>query len=81
MKYHVPDYALEFSKKSKFALRKDDFMALASFRSMKHYFLYMQQVFNFTLWEDTLNCFEGYLYYGGRMVLDGEVVFLEKQCE
>ena len=59
---------------------KDDFMALASFRSMKHYFLYMQQVFNFTLWEDTLNCFEGYLYYGGRMVLDGEVVFLEKQC-
>ena len=59
---------------------KDDFMALASFRSMKHYFLYMQKVYNFTLWEDTLNCFEGYFYYGGRMVLDGEVKFIEKQC-
>lgn len=58
----------------------DDFMALASFRSMKHYFLYMQQVFGFTLWEDTQNCFDGYWYYGGRMVLDGEVKFIEKQC-
>ena len=58
----------------------DDFMALASFRSMKHYFLYMQQVFNFTLWEDTLNCFEGYFYYGGKMILDGEICLLEKQC-
>lgn len=58
----------------------DDFMALASFRSMKHYFLYMQQVFGFNLWEDTLNCFEGYLYYGGRMVNDGEIKFIEKQC-
>ena len=58
----------------------DSFMALASFRSMKHYFLYMQQVFNFTLWEDTLNCFEGYFYYGGKMILDGEICLLEKQC-
>lgn len=58
----------------------DDFMALASFRSMKHYFLYMQQVFNFTLWEDTQNCFDGYWFYAGRMVLDGEVKFIEKQC-
>ena len=58
----------------------DDFMALASFRSMKHYFLYMQSVFGFTLWEDTQNCFDGYWYYAGRMVLDGEVKFIEKQC-
>lgn len=58
----------------------DDFMALASFRSMKHYFIYMQQVFNFTLWEDTLNCFEGYFYYGGKMILDRSVSLLEKQC-
>lgn len=58
----------------------DDFMALASFRSMKHYFLYMQQVFDFTIWEDTQNCFDGYWFYAGRMVLDGEVKFIEKQC-
>lgn len=59
---------------------KDDFMALASFRSMKHYFLYMQQAFGITVWEDTQNCFDGYWYYAGRMVLDGEVKFIEKQC-
>ncbi len=58
----------------------DDFMALAAFRSMKHFFLYMQQVFGITLWEDTQNCFDGYWYYAGRMVLDGEIKFIEKQC-
>lgn len=57
----------------------DDFMALASFRSFKHYCLYMQPVFGFTLWEDTQNCFDGYWYYANKMVLDGEIKFLEKQ--
>lgn len=57
----------------------DDFMALASFRSFKHYCLYMQSVFGFTLWEDTQNCFDGYWYYANKMVLDGEIKFLEKQ--
>lgn len=58
----------------------DDFMALASFRSLKHFAIYMQKAFNFTLWKDTMNCFEGYWYYAGRMVLDKEVKFIEKQC-
>ena len=57
----------------------DNFMALASFRSFKHYCLYMQSVFGFTLWEDTQNCFDGYWYYANKMVLDGEIKFLEKQ--
>lgn len=57
----------------------DNFMALASFRSFKHYCLYMQSVFAFTLWEDTQNCFDGYWYYANKMVLDGEIKFLEKQ--
>ena len=57
----------------------DDFMALASFRSFKHYCLYMQSVFGFTLWEDTQNCFDGYWYYANKMILDGEIKFLEKQ--
>lgn len=57
----------------------DDFMALASFRSYKHYCLYMQSVFGFTLWEDTQNCFDGYWYYANKMVLDGEIKFIEKQ--
>lgn len=59
---------------------KDDFMALASFRSLKHFALYTQSVFNFTIWEDNLNCFEGYWFYAGRMVNDGEVKFIEAQC-
>lgn len=57
----------------------DDFMALASFRSYKHYCIFMQSCFGFTLWEDTQNCFDGYWYYATKMVLDGEVKFLEKQ--
>lgn len=59
----------------------DDFMSLASFRSYKFFCLYMQSVFGegFTLWEDTQNCFDGYWYYANKMVLDGEVKFLEKQ--
>lgn len=57
----------------------DNFMAIASFRSYKHYCLYMQSVFGFTLWEDTQNCFNGYWYYANKMVLDGEVKFMEKQ--
>ena len=57
----------------------DSFMALASFRSFKHYCLYMQSVFDFTLWEDTQNCFDGYWFYANKMVLDGEIKFLEKQ--
>ena len=57
----------------------DGFMALAAFRSYKHFCLYMQPCFGFTLWEDTQNCFDGYWYYANKMVLDGEVKFLEKQ--
>lgn len=57
----------------------DGFMALAAFRSYKHFCLYMQPCFGFTLWEDTQNCFDGYWHYATKMVLDGEVKFLEKQ--
>lgn len=57
----------------------NNFMALAAFRSFKHFCLYLQPVFGFTLWQDTQNVFEGYWYYANRMVLDGSVKFLEKQ--
>ena len=57
----------------------DDFMALASFRSFKHYCLYMQSVFGFTLWEDTQNCFDGYWFYSTQQILDHSVKFIEKQ--
>lgn len=57
----------------------EDFLSLASFRSFKHFCLYMQQVFNFTLWEDTENCFSGYWYYSNKQILDRSVKFIEKQ--
>lgn len=57
----------------------DDFLALAAFRSYKFFCIYMQPCFDFTLWEDTTNCFEGYWLYANKMVLDGSVKFLEKQ--
>lgn len=57
----------------------NNFMALAAFRSFKHYCLYMQSEFGFTLWEDTQHLFEGYWYYSNKMVLDGKVNFIEKQ--
>lgn len=57
----------------------DNFLAIASFRSFKHYCIYMQTVFNFTLWEDTVNCFSGYWYYSNKQILDRSVKFIEKQ--
>ncbi len=57
----------------------DNFMAIASFRSYKHFCIYMQPVFGFSLWSDTQNCFSGYWYYVTKMVLNGDVKFLEKQ--
>lgn len=55
------------------------FMALAAFRSFKYFCVYLQAVFNTTLWEDNERAFSGYWYYMDKMVLDGAVVFLEKQ--
>lgn len=57
----------------------DDFMALASFRSFKHYCFYMQSVFEIKLWTDNERAFSGYWFYANKMVLDGDVKFLEKQ--
>lgn len=57
----------------------DNFMALAAFRSYKHFCFYLQSVFGIRLWEDNERAFSGYWYYANRMVLDGNVKFLEKQ--
>lgn len=57
----------------------DNFMALASFRSFEYYCKYMQSIFDFTLWDDTERAYTGYWYYAGRMVLDKDINFIEKQ--
>lgn len=50
----------------------DDFYALAAYRSLKHFAIYMEwdlpedkRIFNMTL-----NCFEGYWYYANQAILD-----------
>lgn len=58
----------------------DDFMALASYRSFKHFCQYLEKyTFGIDLWKDNERAFNGYWYYANRMVLDGTVNFLEKQ--
>lgn len=55
------------------------YMALAAFRSYKHFCFYMETVFNFHLWRDTAECESGYFYYANKMMLDNDVNFMERQ--
>lgn len=57
----------------------DDFMALASFRSFKHFCLYMEKGYDKKVWQPTQNIFDGWYFYANQMVLDGSVKFIEKQ--
>lgn len=71
----------------------DDFMALAAFRSFKYFALYREMHLtkhdevkdskssggDNKIIEHTMHCFEGWYYYAGKMVLDGEVKFIGKQ--
>lgn len=58
----------------------DDFMALASFRSYKHFCLYMESEWDKKVFKPQLKNFEGYFFYANQMVLDHSVQFIEKQC-
>lgn len=57
----------------------DNFMALASYRSFEHFCLYMESDWEKKVWKPTLNIFKGWYYYATKMVLDGDVNFIEKQ--
>ena len=72
----------------------DKFMALASFRSLEHFALYIEQclvketaIQNDTgasggdnrIIANTKDIFSGWYYYANKMVLDGTVKFIEKQ--
>lgn len=59
----------------------DDFYAIAAYRSLEHFALYLDLDKNASdkLWTDTLNCFKGFWYYANKMVLDDAIVFIEKQ--
>lgn len=58
----------------------DDYYALVAFRSFKHYVLYLEMDFPNKVFEPAKHCFEGYWYYATKMVVDGDVQFLEAQC-
>lgn len=64
---------------SKYMALYDDFMALASMRSFKHFCLYMESDWDKKVWESTQKIFEGWYTYATKMVLDGDVKFIEKQ--
>lgn len=57
----------------------DDFMAMASLRSFKHFCLYMETDFPKKIWKPTQHLFDGWFYYATKMVIDGDVKFIEKQ--
>ena len=59
----------------------DNFYALAAFRSLKHFALYME--FDTDpkdrVWENVMPCFEGLYFYINKMVLDGSIKHICKQ--
>lgn len=57
----------------------DDFMAIAAFRSLEHFCLYLENDYPKKLWRDTLHLYHGLWYYANRMILDKEVKFIEKR--
>ena len=65
-----------------YAKMYEDFFALSAFRNIEHFALYMEWGLpeNDKVWKYNLNCFKGFWYYANKMVLDGTVKYLEKQC-
>ena len=66
---------------AKYTALYDSFFALAAFRSLKHYALYLEfdKSPEDKIWANTLNCFGGMWYYVNKMVLDGSIRTLTKQ--
>lgn len=60
----------------------DDFYALAAFRSLKHFVLYMEfdKKDNEKLWKPTMHLFGGLWYYANSMILNGDIKVITKQC-
>lgn len=60
----------------------EDFFALSAFRNIQNFALYMEWGMpeNDKVWKYNLNCFKGFWHYADKMVLDGTVKYLEKQC-
>lgn len=77
IEYHTKNNNTELI--NKYMILYDDFMALASFRSFKHFCLYIETDFEKKIWQPTQDIFNGWYVYATQMVLDGKVQFIEKQ--
>ena len=70
---------LEENRK-KYLVLLDDFYALASFRSLKHFALYMEfdKPDSQKVWKHAMGCFESFYFYANSMILDGKVKRITK---
>lgn len=71
--------SLEENRK-KYLVLLDDFYALASFRSLKHFALYMEfdKPDSQKVWRHAMGCFESFYFYANSMILDGKVKRITK---
>lgn len=71
--------SLEENRK-KYLVLLDDFYALASFRSLKHFALYMEfdKPDSQKVWKHAMGCFESFYFYTNSMILDGKVKRITK---
>ena len=66
--------------RKKYLILLDDFYALASFRSLKHFALYMEfdKPDSQKVWKHAMGCFESFYFYANSMILDGKVKRITK---
>ena len=66
--------------RKKYLVLLDEFYALASFRSLKHFALYMEfdKPDSQKVWKHAMGCFESFYFYANSMILDGKVKRITK---
>ena len=66
--------------RKKYLVLLDDYYALASFRSLKHFALYMEfdKPDSQKVWKHAMGCFESFYFYANSMILDGKVKRITK---
>lgn len=72
-------YKAEENRK-KYLILLDDFYALAAFRSLKHFALYMEfdKPDTQKVWKHAMSCFDSFFFYANSMILDGKVKRITK---
>ena len=76
----LDDIKLLEENRKKYLILLDDFYALASFRSLKHFALYMEfdKPDSQKVWKHAMGCFESFYFYANSMILDGKVKRITK---